>query len=293
MKIDCVFSGGGVNAFAFIGALEAIEHRGLEIERTAGTSAGAIISALITAGYSNQELKEIMEDFPLEQLLDPPTFSKIPFLKWILFYFQKGLYKGDRFEKWIATILAHKGLYTFADVKKQALKVIVSDISQGKLVVIPDDLKRLYGMDPEGFSIATAVRISAGFPYFFMPKKLRDPSHQERYVVDGGLLSNFPLWVFREKNKDRRPVLRVTLSEDIENTKAYPIKNAFDMLQALFRTMQKAHDSRFIATSKEPHIIFLPVKDVQTTDISISTTKKQELMTLGREKAATFLAHWP
>jgi len=51
MNIDAVFSGGGVKAFAFIGALEAMEEKGLVIKRAAGTSAGAILASLVLAGY--------------------------------------------------------------------------------------------------------------------------------------------------------------------------------------------------------------------------------------------------
>ncbi|MGG3920846.1 patatin-like phospholipase family protein, partial [Geobacillus thermodenitrificans] len=52
MDIDIVFSGGGVKGFALIGAYEAIEEKGLRWKRLAGTSAGAMLAALLAAGYS-------------------------------------------------------------------------------------------------------------------------------------------------------------------------------------------------------------------------------------------------
>lgn len=293
VKIDCVFSGGGVKAFAFLGALEAIHEKGLQIERTAGTSAGAIIATLIAAKYTVNEIKNLMEDIQLQQLLDPPKISRFPLFKWILFYYQMGLYKGDRFEKWLYKTFANKGIYTFKDLDENALKIVVSDISLGKLIVIPDDLERVYGIDANTFHIATAVRMSAGFPYFFMPKKLNNSFKSDSYMIDGGILSNFPLWVFREGNKDKRPVLGVTLSEDTTMAKHYTIHNALDMFQALFQTMQQAHDSRYIAKSKQNHIIFIPVKHIKTTDMSISNNQKQSLISMGKEKASEFLDIWP
>src|SRR5699024_4300142 len=107
MKIDGVFSGGGVKAYSFIGALHSIEKRKLTIERVAGTSAGAIIASFLAAGYRVGEIKEMLNELNLKQLLDPPKLSKIiPFSKWLFLYFQMGLYKGNKFEAWLHEQLA-------------------------------------------------------------------------------------------------------------------------------------------------------------------------------------------
>jgi NTE family protein len=47
-----VFEGGGVKGIAFVGALQAFEDAGFHWQNVAGTSAGAVASALIAAGYS-------------------------------------------------------------------------------------------------------------------------------------------------------------------------------------------------------------------------------------------------
>src|SRR5699024_6452045 len=129
MNIDCVFSGGGVKAYSFIGASDILEKQGYKMNRVAGSSAGAIFASLIAAGYSSQEIQKRMQDLHMKKLLDPPAFSRLPLVKWILFYFQKGLYKGNRLEKWIQEALANKNIYTFKDLEPDQLKVVVSDIS--------------------------------------------------------------------------------------------------------------------------------------------------------------------
>lgn len=294
MKIDAVFSGGGVKAYAFIGALESIKENQLEITRVAGTSAGAIFAALLASGYKVNELKEIFRDINLLKFMDPSFLSKsIPFAKWVSFYFRMGLYKGDVFEKWLAKLLSVKGVRTFADLPRGHLKVVVSDISLGKLIILPDDLEGVYGVNPETFSVATAVRMSASFPFFFMPKRLMDKDKTNSYLVDGGLLSNFPLWIFKESNTDIRPVLGITLSDSLENNYQVKINNALDMLQALFSTMLRAHDARYISKSKQDNIIFLPVKDVKATNLKLTDKEKLALISLGREKSASFLHKWP
>lgn len=294
MKIDAVFSGGGMKAFAFLGALQSIDEKNLKIERAAGTSAGSIIASFLTAGFTTNEIIQLLDEINIKKFLDPPLLSeRVPFAKWILFYFQMGLYKGNVFEEWLEDVLAQKGIHTFADIKEDDLKIVVSDVSLGKLIVIPDDLEKVYGLDPSLFSVATAVRMSSSFPYFFMPKKLHNLQNTKSYIVDGGLLSNFPLWIFRKDNRDKRPVLGITLSDSFENHERAEIKNALDMLQALFNTMLRAHDAMYISRSMEKNIIFIPVNNIKTMDFAISDKEKAQLIQLGKERAETFLRVWP
>lgn len=57
---DGVFEGGGVKGVALISALKRLEEEGASFNRVAGTSAGAIIAALYAAGYSINEIKDII-----------------------------------------------------------------------------------------------------------------------------------------------------------------------------------------------------------------------------------------
>jgi NTE family protein len=51
-----IFEGGGAKCIAHVGALKALETKGAEIRGVAGTSAGAIIAALVAAGYRAEEI---------------------------------------------------------------------------------------------------------------------------------------------------------------------------------------------------------------------------------------------
>lgn len=294
MQIDCVFSGGGVKAYAYIGALRSIYNHDITIERVAGTSAGAIIASLLSANYSIDELEQLIKTLHVNELLDPPSIiDDIPFAKWIMIYFKLGIYKGNKLEQWLFEKLSDKGIETFQDIEQGYLKVVVSDLSLGKLVVIPDDLEKTYGIQPERFSVATAVRMSAGFPYVFMPKYIEGRDREKSVIVDGGLLSNFPLWIFNNKQRLKRPTLGIKLSESTENQHPQKIKNALDMMRALVSTMKNAHDSRYISQSDKNNIIFIPVKHVKTTEFSISEKKKLNLIRLGEQSTNRFLKHWP
>src|SRR5699024_9569781 len=179
------------------------------------------------------------------QFLDPPKLSTIfPFSKWLFLYFQMGLYQGNKFEAWLHEKLAKKSIHTFHDLRDGYLKVVVSDLTLGRLVVIPDDLHRIYGIDTSFFPVSKAVRMSAGVRYFFRPKKLPGKTKEKSLIVDGGLLSNFPLWVFEDSNGKRElPILGVKLSESIERIKPRKINTALDRLKGFFSQRKKTHTS--------------------------------------------------
>ncbi len=174
MKIDGVFAGGGVKAFAFIGALQVMEEKGYEFERLAGTSAGSIIAALIRVGYNSKELFPLLDCLDVEAFKDERmSFLPFPIAKWIHLYFRLGMYKGDALEAWIRDVLKRRGVQVFGDLPKDSLRIIASDLSKGRLLVLPDDLKD-YGIIPEKFSVARAVRMSCSIPFFFEPVKMYD-----------------------------------------------------------------------------------------------------------------------
>src|SRR5699024_9613137 len=134
MKIDGVFSGGGVKAYGFIGAMQSLVERNLTLARVAGTSAGAIIASFLAAGYQPEKMKKMFNELDLKQFLHPPKLSTIiPFSKWLFLYFQMGLYQGDKFEAWLHEKLAKKSIHTFHDLRDGYLKVVVRDRKSTRL----------------------------------------------------------------------------------------------------------------------------------------------------------------
>lgn len=293
MLIDGVFSGGGLKGFALVGAYQVLEEKGYRFQRVAGTSAGAIIACFIAAGYSANEMEELLDELDMMSLLDPRrTLLPLPLMKWIGLYWRLGLYQGKALENWFLEKLAAKNVYTFADVKPGSLKLVASDLTNGKMLVLPDDLER-YGIVADSFPIARALRMSCGIPFFFEPVKLKVGSG-DTIVVDGGVLSNFPMWIFDDdKGKKRRPVLGLKLSRgQEEQQQGYPIHNALQLFEALFTTMKNAHDERYISRKHEKDIIFIPVDGFSATQFDLDEGAKEELMEIGRSRTTQFLKMW-
>ncbi|MFH6780886.1 MULTISPECIES: patatin-like phospholipase family protein [Methylobacterium] len=90
MKAFGVFEGGGVRGYAHLGALKACEERGIDFVGVSGTSIGAIVAALIAAGYSSAELYEaddlgrergLFAVNVVERFLDPSQYNRLKKLR--------------------------------------------------------------------------------------------------------------------------------------------------------------------------------------------------------------------
>ncbi|RLQ98260.1 patatin-like phospholipase family protein [Falsibacillus albus] len=292
MWIDGVFSGGGIKGFALIGAYQALEERGFRFKRLAGTSAGSIIAAFSAAGYSSDEMIQLLNDTDFNHFLDSRrSILPLPFAKWLMVYWRLGIYTGKALEEWLTKKLALKGIYSFSDLESGALRVVASDLTNGRLMILPDDLEK-YGIPIESFPVAKAIRMSCSLPYFFEPVKLRNIDGTN-IIVDGGVLSNFPMWLFDKENiKKERPVLGIKLSSSQLDSPPNQIKNGMQMFGALFETMKNAHDARYISRKHEKNIIFIPTENILTTEFDLTEPRKNALIELGRRKADDFLKIW-
>jgi NTE family protein len=292
MWADAVFEGGGVKGIGLVGALSVAEERGFKWKKVAGTSAGAIIAALVAAGYSAKEMAEIMMQRDFTDFLTKTWLHRIPYAGPLArLWLKKGIYPGDALEKWIEDLLAAKGVRTFGDLPEGVeLHIIATDISRGQLLVLPGDLEP-YGYDPKTLSVARMVRMSSSIPYLFEPVKIRHkPSGQTSLIVDGGVLSNYPVWLF-DREIPRWPTLGFRLISDAQK-QVHEIEGPLTMLRSILYTMLDAHDNRHVQEQEQVRTIMVPALDVKLTDFSISNEKKQELFRSGVLAAKSFFEAW-
>ncbi|SMO39494.1 patatin-like phospholipase family protein [Melghirimyces algeriensis] len=287
---DAVVEGGGIKVFGLVGALSVAEEKGYHWKRLAGTSAGSIVASLLAAGYRSRELYDMLEDFDFTQFTPTRWYHQIPYTgSGIRFLIKKGFYSGKPLEYWMEEWLGQKGVYTFADLKEKELSIIASDISRGNLLVLPKDLDE-YGISKNRFPIARAVRMSCSIPFFFDPVRMRHkPSQKSSYVVDGGVLSNFPVWLFDQKYP-RWPTFGFRFVSDTKESRQ--IEGPFSMLWAMFLTMMDAHDNRHIKEQDRVRTIQVPTLGVKITDFDLSREKRKELFQAGVEAAQSFFEDW-
>jgi len=293
MRADAVFAGGGVKGIALAGAIGAFERAGYKWQRIAGTSAGSIVAALLAAGYDSAELKHIMRTMRFDRLLGRGRLHRIPLVGPALHLLLKqGLYSSDPLEQWMNELLLRKKIATFDHLPQDKLKIIVSDISNGRMVVLPDDLDR-YGIPVRKLSIAAAVRMSTSIPFFFQPYKWKTPiGARPTYMVDGGLLSNYPIWLFDVSGEPRWPTFGFKLSQRRTVADANVIRGPITLSKALFQTMLQAHDQRHVDEGGEVRTIFIPTDEVPSTRFTLGEEEIDYLDRSGREAAESFLTGW-
>lgn len=204
--VRAVFQGGGCRAAAHVGAYEAALACGVRISEVAGTSAGSIIAALIGAGASPEFVRQSVVDLNFKRFLTAPVDGEVeigrfgslartwPFRLLVersvvgrmLLY--GGAYSSSQIEAWLNELLRQllpsaRSPVRFADLIVPT-RIVATDLGTGQARVwstdgTPDD------------SVALAVRSSCSIPGFFQAVHMGGTR-----LVDGGLLSNLPAFVF-------------------------------------------------------------------------------------------------
>lgn len=284
MKMNAVFEGGGVKGIAFAGALKAAARHGVEWQAVAGTSAGAIAAALLAAGYTADELKQLMlHDMDFNAFKDEDIKDRFPGGKALSVIQEYGVYEGVYFEDWMGRMLARKKVRVFNDLPIP-LKVVAADITRKKMLVLPDDLVE-YDIEPGEFSVAAAVRMSMSIPIFFEPVQLRHHSSGKMcYIVDGGLLSNYPMWLFADSEYPTIGFKLVAAGEQKIETQ----DGAIDFLMSIVSTMLEANDAKHISKKDVVNTVLIPTRDYGTTQFDIDMKGKRTLVSLGEQAAEVF-----
>lgn len=294
LKYDGVFEGGGVKAIGFVGAVCCLEENGYKGEAFAGTSAGSIIAALMAAGYSGKEMKAIMEKTNYMEFTDKKGLGKIPVVGTSLdFILNKGVYAGDNIESWMRGLLLKKGKTKFKDVSvngESKLKIIAADITKSDVLVLPDDLSN-YGIDPMEFEISKAVRMSISIPFFFKPYKLKF-KNKTNYIVDGGVLSNFPVWIFDVDGVPKWPTFGFKFVENSTSRTSAGRKDLVSFSFDILNTMINKNEVRFLKHKELVRTILVPTNGVDTTDFKLSREKSLGLYNSGYEAARQFISKW-
>lgn len=295
-----VLEGGGVKGLGLVGAFSEIEAAGYKVRRVAGTSAGAIAGSFVASGMSASDLQTLMSSLDYTKFRDESLVDRLGVAgKATSLFFDKGIYEGNYFRDWLAEQLEKLGVRTFADLKitedwadhlpperRYKLVVVASDISGGRLARLPWDYKR-YGLDPDEQLVADAVRASMSIPFFYEPVTLGG-----QILVDGGMLSNFPINLF-DSTPDW-PTFGLKLSAQPEaNMVANEIKSTFDFAKALLATMINAHDQMHIdEPSTAARTMFIETFKIKATDFDITAQEQHKLFESGRQAAQKFLGDW-
>lgn len=291
---NLVFKGGGVRGIAYMGALEVLdEYRIVEnIERVAGTSAGAIGAALLSFRLSVPETKNLFNSLDLTKI--PQSATKVKRFKrprfaeeesYLRFITKYGWYSSEYFYHWLESIIADQcdgnGRATFADFQDRGFRdlyIVAANISRQR----SETFSTTHTPD---VAVADAVRMSMSIPIFFESLRFDGQSFGDGdYYVDGGLFDNFPMHIFDHPDLSGRTwSYRDGINWETLGLFLYPDRylhpsepeipaNVWEYLMLAFRNLYQSYELTYYETSTVDQHRTIEISDcgIDTTDFDIS-----------------------
>ncbi|NOY49339.1 MAG: hypothetical protein GXO88_02045 [Chlorobi bacterium] len=195
--VGLVMSGGGAKGFAYIGLLKVMREAGLRVDYVAGTSMGSIVAGLYAVGYSPEDIEKLVQsedwDMVLNDLIprEDIAYSEKEFasdailtlpLKEKKLGLMSSFHEGQEVDQLLNYFLSPA--YNIQDFSKLEIPFLCigTDLLTGEEV----ELNKGYLPD--------AIRASMSIPGYFSPMEI-----DGKYIVDGGVVNNYP--VINVKNK--------------------------------------------------------------------------------------------
>lgn len=315
-RADLVLEGGGVKGIALIGAAVALAEDGYRFERVAGSSAGALVGAIMVAMQQRNEpmsrVDDIMRTLDYTKMLDRRGPGKA-FRWWPAIangfgiVLNQGMYHGKYLEDWTRGVLNDLGVRTFGDLAfpdpgsaldpEQSYRLVVtaSDLSRQRLMYLPWDLQE-YGLDPDDYSVARAVRASAAIPFMFEPVTLKG-RYGVSTLADGSLLRSYPIEIFDRDDgePERWPTIGIRLSSPSnEQELAKPITGPISMILSLVYTTVDSTQVRHINDpGNVERSIFAKPSGIKWTDFDLTPDQQQHLYESGYDAARKWIKKHP
>ncbi len=233
-----VFEGGGVKGIAYAGAYKVLkEQAGLldKLHWVAGSSAGAMTALLVALNFTSDEIDFELSLVNFSEFAQPPPYGKLAAINFIFKNINKisrnlnhGINDGKKLYCWVQNIVEKKlgnKVATFLDLKKkhdsqlpESSESLSEEFSEYKnlLVIVTNAFKNkteIFSWETTPhLQIADAVLASMSIPGFFYvryidsekqkidwnPTREKIDSHKIIPYVDGGVLNNYPINIFRD-----------------------------------------------------------------------------------------------
>lgn len=167
MKYDTgiVFSGGGTKAAAHCGALQALEEFGIRPDVMAGTSAGSLVAAFYSAGFSPVEMIDLFIGMNFFRDIVAPSAPK------------GGFFNTRPLVKYIREVMPYRNI----EELPIPVYIAASDMDNGKTVIFSEG------------ELAPRLVASCSIPVVFQPMVI-DGVH----YIDGGVFMNLPVPAIRQ-----------------------------------------------------------------------------------------------
>ena len=203
VRLGVAFGGGGLRGIGHIGVIKAFEELGIQPDFVAGTSVGSLVGALYCAGFTADQMLEIVKTLRVRDI------------------------KNSRFI-WRPS--------DSENIKELMIKLFGKDLMFSELkipfAVIATDMRRGTEAQITGGSVAKACSGSCAVPGIFKPVE-----YEGMHLVDGGLKNNVPADVVRNMGAN------VVFAVDVNKGRGHGIESmkTLDVLKASLGMVMQAN----------------------------------------------------
>jgi len=252
--VGLVLGGGGARGAAHIGVIQVLEREHIPVCRITGTSMGSIVGGLYAAGYTADEMDNIVTTLDWKSLFsDDPDRVEMPMRRKeadyrYLLNFEVG-YKDGHIITPVGFVQGQKLLLLLRrllistwdvqnfDQLSIPFRAVATDIVAGKPVVFSSG------------DLALAIRSSMSVPGAFAPTNV-----DGKLLVDGGLMDNVPIDIIRNMGAQRLIVVDVGSPLGDEKSLTNPIA----LLNQMVSTLMVEKTERQLATIGPDDILIKP-----------------------------------
>ena len=293
---NLVLEGGGARGFAYCGAIHELGEMGVlhKFTRFAGTSVGALFAALLVIGFTAKEISEI--DYEID--LSPYTRSCCLTTVYHVWN-QYGLFSTDHLESEFRKVIQKRvdpdiTLKELFDTTQKELVIVTCSLNQ------QDPVYLHHGKYPD-VKLIDALICSISVPFGFRPRQYNFTGTSD-YYVDGGLVDNYPIWVFNDMDALYRSDL-----DDVEKDEINPktlglkllckgernttqvfhgrkkIANVFGFALGLINTLMLQVERGSLSPSSMAQTVPIRTGDVYFMDFQLSDEDRNKLIKNGKE----------
>lgn len=261
-----VLGGGGARGAAHIGVLEVLERERIPVDCVVGTSMGGLVAGSYAAGLSPQSMRDKLAKADwTDMFLDVADYSQLSYRKKKVsrrylagtelgltkrgMQIQPGVVAGEKiklfFNQLVDADLGEREIQELA----LPLAIVATDIGTGERVVFRSG------------SLTQAMRASMSVPGLMAPVE-----HQNRKLVDGGLVDNLPIEVARDLCKADR-VIAVNVGSPLRPPES--VGSLLSVTAQMIGILTKQNVERSLASLTGSDIYIAPeLGDIKASDFA-------------------------
>lgn len=251
VKIGLALSGGGAKGLAHVGVLKVLEEQNIKIDYITGTSMGAVVASLYSAGYTPDQIEDILvginwngylsgeldnKKVPLEKKLNNQKYAAtVRYDKEFNLSLPKGFGSTEIIYLRLKKLLTNVDNINDFDKLPIPLRIITTDLNSGKAVALSKG------------DLARAITASVAIPTILDPVEING-----NLYVDGLISRNLPVEDVIDMGADI--VIASDVGNEVKDNKDYNILSVMNQLVTIQSASSTQHQREMATILISPDI---------------------------------------